>query len=72
MPRAMELATEMAEGPTFMLGLAKKMFHMAGSMSLEDFLEMESLIQPQLGRSADHAEGKAAFREKRKPRFVGR
>ncbi len=72
MERTMEMARDMAEGPTFMLGLAKKLFHMAPSMSLEDYLEMEAMVQPQLGRSADHQEGKAAFKEKRKPRFIGR
>ena len=72
MARTMAMARDLAEGPTFMLGLAKKLFHMAPSMSLEDYLEMEAMVQPQLGRSVDHQEGKAAFKEKRKPRFIGR
>jgi len=32
---------------------------------LEDNLEIESLVQPQLHMTADNAEGVAAFREKR-------
>ena len=40
--------------------------------SLEAFLEMESLVQPQLNQTLDHKEGVAAFKEKRKPKFVGR
>ncbi len=72
MGRTMEMARDMAEGPTFMFGLAKKLFHMAPSVSLEDYLEMEAMVQPQLNRTQDHQEGKAAFREKRKPRFIGR
>lgn len=72
MTRAMAMARDLAEGPTFALGLAKKLFHMATSVSLDDFLDMESLVQPQLNQSKDHQEGKAAFREKRKPNFVGR
>ena len=30
------------------------------------------MVQPQLNHIADHQEGKAAFREKRKPNHVGR
>jgi 2-(1,2-epoxy-1,2-dihydrophenyl)acetyl-CoA isomerase len=70
--RAQAMAADYAAGPTFALGLAKKLLHMAPSVSLNEFLEMESLTQPQLQVSADHAEGVAAFKEKRKPRFVGR
>ncbi len=72
MERTMEIARDLSEAPTFMLGLAKKLFHMAPSMSLDDYLEMEAMVQPQLNRTQDHAEGKAAFRERRKPRFIGR
>ena len=72
MARTMELAGEMAEGPTFTLGMAKKLFHMATSVSLDDFLDMESMVQPQLNQTMDHKEGVAAFREKRRPVFVGR
>ena len=72
MAKAEAMAADYAAGPTFALGLAKKLLHMAASTSLGEFLEMESLTQPQLQMSADHAEGVAAFKEKRKARFVGR
>jgi len=66
------LAADFAEAPTFALGLAKKLIHYAQGPSLEDYLEMESLVQPSLHATADNPEGVAAFKEKRKPRFVGR
>ena len=72
MARAEALAAELAEGPTFALGLAKKLFNAAVGPSLDDYLEIESLIQPQLHHTADNAEGRAAFREKRPPKFRGR
>lgn len=72
MAKAEELAADFAEGPTFAMGLAKKLIHYAMGPSLEDYLEMESLVQPALHATADNPEGVAAFKEKRKPRFVGR
>ena len=72
MVRAEELVADLASGPTFAFGLAKKLFHMASAPSYEDFLDMEAFVQPQLDQTEDHREGVAAFREKRKPNFVGR
>jgi uncharacterized protein (DUF1330 family) len=67
--RAME--ADYAEGPTFAMGLAKKLIRYARGPSLENFLEMESLARPALHATADNPEGVAAFKEERKPRFVG-
>jgi 2-(1,2-epoxy-1,2-dihydrophenyl)acetyl-CoA isomerase len=72
MERAEALAAELAEGPTFALGLAKMLCNAAAAPSLDDYLAIESLVQPQLHQTADNAEGRAAFREKRRPKFIGR
>ena len=65
------LAADLATGPTFAFGMAKKLFHMASGPSYEDFLDYEAFVQPQLDQTEDHREGVAAFREKRPPNFVG-
>jgi 2-(1,2-epoxy-1,2-dihydrophenyl)acetyl-CoA isomerase len=70
--KATALAADFAAAPTFALGLAKKLFDAAVGPGLDAYLEIESLVQPQLHHTQDHAEGVAAFRAKRPPKFVGR
>jgi 2-(1,2-epoxy-1,2-dihydrophenyl)acetyl-CoA isomerase len=67
-----KLADEMAKAPTRAIGFAKQLFDFAHHSSLDPFLSMEALIQPQLNQSEDYREGVASFREKRPPNFVGR
>jgi 2-(1,2-epoxy-1,2-dihydrophenyl)acetyl-CoA isomerase len=66
------LAAALAAGPTRAIGFAKRLINQAEDDSLEASLAMEAGLQELAGRTEDHAEGVAAFGEKREPRFVGR
>lgn len=67
-----QLAERLGNGPTLAHGLAKTGVYQSMNMPLEDVLNMEARNQAVAGRSEDRAEGAAAFREKRPPRFIGR
>ena len=69
---AFEYARELASGPTFALGVAKKMFKLMHQPDLETFLDAEAWAQGLTLLTEDHAEGVKAFFDKRKPVFQGR
>ena len=72
LPVVMEAARRLADGPTRAIGLAKRSINRAEHAPLEDSLTYEAALQSVAGATADHAEGVAAFAEKREPRFTGR
>ena len=66
------LAERLASGPTRGIGLTKRLLNAAEDEALADSLATEAALQELAGRTEDHAEGVAAFGEKRDPVFRGR
>ena len=69
---ALDHARELAHGPTFALGVAKKMFKMMYQPDLETLLDAEAWAQGLALLTDDHKEGVQAFFDKRSPQFRGR
>lgn len=66
------IAQRLAAGPTRAIGLTKRLINQSEGPALSEGLATEAALQELAGRTADHAEGVAAFAEKREPRFAGR
>jgi 2-(1,2-epoxy-1,2-dihydrophenyl)acetyl-CoA isomerase len=66
------LARQLATAPTRGLAWTKAAIRGGWQRTLAEQLDVERDAQRELGRSADYAEGVAAFVEKRVPRFTGR
>jgi len=64
-----QLASSLADGPAATLALAKRGLQENLDASLAEALEREAHLQAQAFLSAEHAEGRDAFFERRKPDF---
>jgi 2-(1,2-epoxy-1,2-dihydrophenyl)acetyl-CoA isomerase len=72
MPKARDLARQLAQWPTRAFGLTKRALNASLSNDLNAQLDLEESLQREAGRTHDFAEGVRAFLAKRPPAFEGR
>ncbi len=72
MDEAREYAQMLLKRAPQSLGLAKKILNAVANVDQTSGIVMEGLAQSILLRTEDHQEGLRAFREKRKPKFIGK
>lgn len=65
-------AEKLAQGPTFAIGMSKRLLNRSLESSMETCFEEEALAQSLVTQSEDTKEGIKAFMEKRPPKFIGR
>ncbi|MHA1536925.1 MAG: enoyl-CoA hydratase-related protein [Alphaproteobacteria bacterium] len=70
-PRALEMAGEIAAKPPQALRYAKRLMKLAQRTELPDFLDYCAVIQGVCHGTEDHGEAVAAFLDKRAPNFKG-
>ncbi len=69
--RAAAVARRLAAGPTQSFRRIKAVFNQPPARTLPEQLAIEAVLQAELGDTQDFAEGVAAFRSKRAPKFTG-
>jgi 2-(1,2-epoxy-1,2-dihydrophenyl)acetyl-CoA isomerase len=71
MGEAQNMASRLAAGPAEAIALTRAQVDQALENGFEAMLALERAQQTEAGSHPDHAEGLAAFRERRSPRFAG-
>ena len=69
---ARDWGERLAHGPTFALGLSKRLLNRASENDLESCFEEEGFAQSLVAQTEDMREGVQAFAERRRPVFRGR
>jgi 2-(1,2-epoxy-1,2-dihydrophenyl)acetyl-CoA isomerase len=72
LPAALDIARQLAQGPTLALGETKRLILCGATESLESQMERESRAIAAMAGNTDGQEGIAAFLAKRTPQFTGR
>src|SRR6185437_5767141 len=68
---AQQMATTLANGPTFAHGMTKKLLHQEWSMSIDDAIEAEAEAQAICMQTQDFRRAYEAFVAKETPQFEG-
>src|SRR5688500_7510795 len=71
LPAALELANDLAAGPTLAHAMTKKMLHEEWHASVDQAIDMEAQAQAELMLTRDFHRAYEAFAAKRKPAFEG-
>lgn len=72
MPRVLDLARRITQNAPIAVSLAKSVLNKSLNVDLPTLLEMEALAAGSCIATEDHEEGRQAFIEKRRARFVGK
>jgi 2-(1,2-epoxy-1,2-dihydrophenyl)acetyl-CoA isomerase len=71
MDKTLELATKLARGPVYAMGIVKQLIHQGYQQSLVEHLPLASRAQGLTKDTFDHKEGVQAFIEKRQAEYKG-